>query len=716
MAMELAVAARIASEYTGRLQLSVFPYLLERLIHSHHELSAELPVLSRLIRMDPALCFLAMRLDRSMGSNSQVSDTPGVDDVVRRIGMDGIDAITAQALADQALTGIHHQQGMALGWLWRHSLTTAMLAQGLAIELNFRMVAEAYTAGLLHDIGKLALFARTPAACAPMLTDPAQASPLLKAEERVAGFDHGQIGAQLIHRYTGAWLAADAARYHTVAGTAVINALPLVQLVWSANRLAVEPHPSPEAYQMVARLLDLDPHQLSQLSQTVQERILAVVNELGVAPDQPEKSRVFDTLGIPLSQDIKTRTVLSHVYKELLAASDLTATIRILRQSLSAFMGIDALIVLEYEPRRRRLIGRYAAGNVYPPQISRLQIPLNASQCLPVTCHVNGKAVNSFSSAHRGKLTIIDKQLMAYMQKDGIVCMPIRSTIGDETAILLLGVDAGDWPWVEQHSTLLKAIAAAVAGVLESARQRDDQKDNRAADRMASTASRTREIVHEINNPLSIIKNYLKVLTLHSDEHASSKDALRIIDEEINRVAGLIRSLTTPSEKIPIVRETVDVNATVTDILVLIRTSLTGETGIRLDVDLDPLIPVIVSDRNRLKQALINLLKNAMEAIPGGGTIQVRTRLLSNAPQHPGDPNEAGRIKISVCDNGPGIEEDIKNDLFKPNVTSKTGHDGLGLPIVLDAVTHINGSLLCDSSPGQGTCFHIELPVGDNGS
>jgi HD-like signal output (HDOD) protein len=160
---------------------------------------------------------------------------------------------------------------------------------GAGAELNFRLVEEAYTAGLLHDIGKLALFARTPAACAPMLADPAQASPLLKAEEQVAGSDHGRIGAQLIRRYTGAWLAADTARYHTVAATAVINALPLVQVVWAANRLAVEPHPSSEAYQTVARLLNLDPQQLNRLAQTAQERILAVVNELGVVSDVPEK-------------------------------------------------------------------------------------------------------------------------------------------------------------------------------------------------------------------------------------------------------------------------------------------------------------------------------------------------------------------------------------------------------------------------------------------
>ena len=112
--MGLAVAVRIASELTGRLQLSVFPCLLERLIHSRHESTVELPALSRMIRMDPSLCFMAMRLDRSMGSNPQAADIPGVDDVIRRIGMAGIDAITTHAMADQALNGIHHGQGLAL--------------------------------------------------------------------------------------------------------------------------------------------------------------------------------------------------------------------------------------------------------------------------------------------------------------------------------------------------------------------------------------------------------------------------------------------------------------------------------------------------------------------------------------------------------------------------------------------------------------------------
>jgi putative nucleotidyltransferase with HDIG domain len=714
--MGLAVAVRIDSEFTGRLQLSVSPYLIERLVYSRHEPSEGLPGLTRLIRMDPGLCFMAMRLDRSMGSASQTAPPPGIDNVVRRIGETGIDAILAQITADQALNEIHHRQGLALAWLWRHCLATAMLAQGIAAELDFHPVEEAYIAGLLHDIGKIALSARTPAACAPMLADPAQANQLLEAEAQVAGADHGRIGAQLIRRHTGAWLAADAARYHTADPAKIIHALPLVQIVWAANRLAGDPQPSSETRQQVAQLLNLDPQQLKRLSKTTREQVRAVTNELGVDPDGLEKSRTTDARIVPLGQEIRTSTALTRVYGELLTATDRSAILRVLRQSLSVFMGIEVLIIFDHEPKSKLLIGRFAAGRVFPVPINQLRIPLSASNCLPAVCLAGDEPVDSFSHARRGELTIIDHQLMAYMQTDGLVCIPVRSGTGTGRSCLLLGIGERDWPWVEQQKILLTAITTAVSGALEREQQQNDQSDTQAADRVAATISNTRKIVHEINNPLSIIKNYLKVLTLRTDENAWGKNELRIIDEEINRVAGLIKSLTSPSEKIPIHLETVDVNATIIDILGLFRKSMAEGAAIRLHQDLDAHIPVIACDRNRLKQALINLLKNAMEAMPGKGTILVSTRMLRSPSRLAGSKDEAGQIKISICDDGPGIDEGLKNDLIMPNVTSKTGHQGLGLSIVHETVTHLKGSLLFDSIPGKGTCFHIELPVGDNRS
>jgi signal transduction histidine kinase/HD-like signal output (HDOD) protein len=707
---------RIASEFTGRVQLSVFPYLLEKLIHTRHEPGAELPALSRLIGTDPALCFMAMRLDRSMGSRSLPSNPTGVDEVVSRIGMAGVDAITTQVMADQALNETCHRQGVALGWLWRHGLTTALLARGIAMALKFRSVEEAYIAGLLHDIGKLALAARTPAACAPMLADSVQANPLIEAEAQVAGSGHDQIGALLLRRHTSAWFAADAARYHTATAEKVINALPLVQIVWAANRLTREPQPSSETHRTIADLLNLPSRQLDRLARSAEEQALAVAKEIGGAPDLPEKIQTDDACTVPLSQEITTRTVLSGVYAELLAAADRSAIIRILRQSLSVFFGIDSLVLVTHEPESNLLVGCYATGTVYPDPIDRLRIPLTASDCLPVVCLEASQPIDSFSRSRQAELTIIDRQLIAYTQKDGMVCVPVRPGINNCGTCLLLGVDADDWPWIEKQTTRLTAITAAVAGALEREHRKHGQIRRRIDDPQTPTVARTRKIVHEINNPLSIIKNYLKVLTLRTDEKTSGMDELRIIDEEINRVTGLIKSLTAPTENIPGHLETLDVNATITDILGLFRKSLPAGTVIRLEQDLDTRLPAIVSDRNRLKQALINLLKNAMEAIPDGGTIHVSTSMLRAAPRQIGSKDETGHIKISVCDNGPGIDEGMKNKLFKPNVTSKTGHDGLGLSIVHEAVTYLNGFLLCESITGRGTCFHIELPTGGNAS
>ena len=187
----------------------------------------------------------------------------------------------------------------------------------------------------------------------------------------------------------------------------------------------------------------------------------------------------------------------------------------------------------------------------------------------------------------------------------------------------------------------------------------------------------------------------------------------RIINEEINRVSDLVKSLSLPSDSVPLRVAAVDVNATIADMLRLIRESIPETTDIRLVQDLDENLPAIASDRDRLKQALMNLLKNATEALPDGGTIRVSTRLLK-APEHPVDSDHTGhRIKISVCDNGPGIDEHIKNDLFKPHVTSKTDHNGLGLAIVEETVNRLNGTLVCESTPGEGTCFHIEIPTGN---
>ncbi|BBO69247.1 hypothetical protein DSCA_31770 [Desulfosarcina alkanivorans] len=660
------------------------------------------------------MCFMAMRLDRSMASSIHPSDSVGIDETVSRIGLAGIDAIAGQALTGQALNDLHHHQALALGWLWKHALTTALLARGLALELDYRPAEEAYIAGLLHDIGKMALLARTPAACVPMLADPGQAQPLLEAEEQLIGSDHGRLGERMIQRHTRAWFAADAARYHAASASAMMNALPLVQVVWAAHRMAGGPQASSDALSTVAGLFNRPSGQLRRLWATAEKQAQAVADELGVVPYAAAESGYTGGNDVPLKGEIRTRTIMSGVCGELLKAPGRQGILRILQHSLSAYLGIDSVIILDHDPGNNTLIGSYAAGIGLSLPKSRLRIPLTASGCLPAICHTSGETVDSFSRTRREALTIIDRQLAAYMRKDGIVCVPFPSRHGG-SACLLAGVDRDAWPWIKQQAPLLKAIAAAVADTLDKEPARGAEGDRRAPDQLASARLRTRKIVHEINNPLSIIKNYIKVLTLQAEKSLSGENELRIINEEINRVGTLIKSLTATPSADPPHMAPFDLNAAITELLSLFRESLPERPAIRLEQDLGAHLPALASDRNQLKQALINLLKNAMEAMPDGGTIHVKTRMIESPPRHTGGNHGKKQIRISICDDGPGIDEGIKNDLFRENVTSKRGHDGLGLSIVNETVRSLGGALLCDSIPGRGTCFHIELPAGGNG-
>ena len=139
-------------------------------------------------------------------------------------------------------------------------------------------------------------------------------------------------------------------------------------------------------------------------------------------------------------------------------------------------------------------------------------------------------------------------------------------------------------------------------------------------------------------------------------------------------------------------------------------------SDIKLHADLEPNLPAIVADSNGLKQVFINLIKNSTEALAEkSGTLTIRTRYLSPPlggmlPQGLGSAR--GYVEIVIHDDGPGVPEAIKEKLFDPYVSAKRGdHSGLGLSVVYNTIKSLHGTIVCESTPDQGTAFTIELPV-----
>ena len=216
---------------------------------------------------------------------------------------------------------------------------------------------------------------------------------------------------------------------------------------------------------------------------------------------------------------------------------------------------------------------------------------------------------------------------------------------------------------------------------------------------------------------MSIIKNYLQVLGTKLTVKDAASDEIAIINKEITRIGKMLKSLgsfETGEEQQKIIKDSVDINSLITDLVKLSNEFLSKKAGIEIHLDLDPSLPDSISEGNGLKQIFLNLLKNAAEAMPDGGNVFIKTLYIPNSIVEISRikkdiPN--GKVEITFSDDGPGIPDETKGRLFDPFVTSSNGHEGLGLSIVKELIDKFNGSIVCESEKGKGTSFRIEIPL-----
>ena len=221
-----------------------------------------------------------------------------------------------------------------------------------------------------------------------------------------------------------------------------------------------------------------------------------------------------------------------------------------------------------------------------------------------------------------------------------------------------------------------------------------------------SGSIQTRKLIHEINNPLSAVKNYLKVLSMKLDDINVENDEIRIIDDELNRITNLLKEFKSSSSNKTVVKTTSSLNSIIPDTILLIKNSRVNGPPVNIDFEMDENVPDIMIDKDAFRQVLINLINNSIEAMPAGGniTVDVRYRNINSE-------DDGNRVEISISDNGPGIPRQLKPNLFKNQSTTKADHDGLGLLIVHELVKKMGGNVILDEKVNKGACFKIVLPV-----
>lgn len=222
-------------------------------------------------------------------------------------------------------------------------------------------------------------------------------------------------------------------------------------------------------------------------------------------------------------------------------------------------------------------------------------------------------------------------------------------------------------------------------------------------ERLAAIGKMAALVTHEVRNPLSSIGLNVEVLSDELGSSAPSVQApLRAIQREIDRLTGIteeyLRLARLPAPRL----EPEDLGALVTEVARFLEREMKG-AGCTLEVRVDPALPMVAADESQIRQALLNLLRNARESMPRGGEITLSAARVE------------GGVEIAVRDHGGGIPPERRDKLFDLFYSTKERGTGLGLPLTQQIVVAHRGVIRCEDAPGGGTVFRMTFPVSDRG-
>jgi len=281
----------------------------------------------------------------------------------------------------------------------------------------------------------------------------------------------------------------------------------------------------------------------------------------------------------------------------------------------------------------------------------------------------------------------------------------IPSTRSDELGLL-----------AQSFNTMTDSLAAAraeIQGLMDglektveerTAALRETQAQLVNAAKLASLGRLAASIAHEINNPLAGILTFSRLMLRELEEGAPAPEErerylknLRLIERETQRCTTIVRNLLDFARQRPLTLSESDANAVIDEALSLVGHQIELK-GIELDRHPGQL-PLIKVDFGQIRQAFVNVILNACDAMEAGGRLTIRTA-----------PTDVGGVEVEFTDTGSGISEENLSHIFDPFFSTKAKGTGLGLSVVYGIVERHGGSLDVQSRPGEGTTIRIRLP------
>ena len=620
------------------------------------------------------------------------------------LGFDTIKSIAITASIKQFFSAYNNEKTYFLKNFWYHSLNCATISRSLAELTSYPYPEDAYISGLLHDIGRLMIEPKMDDEYRSYEHDTYPTDEVLKHESDAVGISHPELAAIMLEKWNLPDVICDAVRYHHASADNIQHAHQLAKIVNFSDLLtsSIKTEDRGITVNTGIRLFDLSESVVNNIVKQAIEETNSLASSMDIDIDLEDSTASHekdDLKQIQLAQEVRDIALIQNSQSVIIdGADDIFKTIQ---QSISLLFGINNSLFLTLDESQNFLTISNKQNLTNSSLFENLKIDINSKNTIS-NCLKNNKITDTFSTLDNTDLNIIDEQITRGLKTEGFISLPIIQN-NQIYGALLLGSSLNKLTSLIKNNSLLELFIQNLCDKIQHHVDIIRRTSEISEKNNSHFLERASKIIHEVNNPLTVIKNYLQLLSRKLDDNSPAQSDIKTIKQEIDRVSNIIIRCKDDSGIDVSELSEININTLITEIIDIYKASLFSTHDITTVLNLDKALKPVNLDKNYIKQIISNLLKNAVEAIQSNGIITITSgRININGKNH---------IELRIEDNGPGIPPEVMKSLYTPVTTTKgDSHSGLGLSITKNLVDSSGGTISCITSE-KGTVFSVQFPV-----
>lgn len=685
-------------------ELPSVPHVLLKLIDTCHDVDASFGELADIIRQDQALCAKII----SVANTPAYAQWNGIKDFDRLIvilGLEPIKAISITAVVQQFFSQFDQNMGQCMSVLWRESLTCAHAAKRLAELTGYPSTDEAYLTGLLHNLGKLGILKLKTELYSEHILNQTGEPELLQIENDLVGIDNASVGSQMLGEFTQNSFVGDAIFFQNADAEQLIHSNHLIKLINVAKTVTQSGFHADRTAESAHQLLGINQPLLDDIASSVQDSVKETAKTYGIELDPQHPTHLDDEhIRIEMAKRVRGFALLHGATSTADAIKSNTDPWEDISRNLKILFRLDRLII--FLPTKEDTLltssATYNASSLPEP----LSTPIASEQSTITLAAQKGRTLFDLEQETSIQASVLDHQIRRILNADALAAIPLMLD-NQLLAVIAAGFDYSQQDFLQQSSNLITQYSYAAAKTVHPSSSVGKSTEQIIPQPSPVVAAETRELAHEANNPIGVIKNYLHVLSIKLEDDTEVTQHIETLKGEIDRVADIIGRMrdvgSNYSEQKSQATKS-SPNKIIQRLVALYENSTFITHQIKCQLDLDSAVDELAVDQSSLQQILTNLMKNAAEAMPSGGNITISTRLKNST-------KNSSHIEIRVADSGPGVPEDIIQSNFSPVESTKdASHSGLGLSIVKNLLSEMNGQISVQNIREGGAEFVMLLP------